>query len=120
VQFPDRLQLRLSTNGSSTNVGTTDTSFGDFSTVMLDINPNQTFSAYPTSWTEFTATMPTNGTGRIAFRYFVNNGGPSGDNGNYIGIDSLNITAVPEPASALALVLAGAGALVARRRRSTK
>jgi len=119
VQFPDRLQLRLSTNGSSTNVGTTDTSFGDFTTLMLEINPNQTFSAYPTSWTEFSATMPTSGTGRVAFRYFLTNGGPSGDNGNYIGIDSLNITAVPEPASALALALAGAGALAARRRRAT-
>jgi hypothetical protein len=117
VQFPDRLQLRLSTNGSSTNVGTTDTSFGDFSSLLLDINPNQTFSGYPTGWTSFTTTMPTSGTGRLAFRYFLTNAGPSGDNGNYIGIDSLNVTAVPEPTSALVLGgLVSLGALASRRR----
>ena len=30
--FPDRLQVRMSTNGSSTNVGTTAFSEGDFTT----------------------------------------------------------------------------------------
>jgi hypothetical protein len=120
VEFPDRLQLRLSTNGSSTNVGSSDTSFGDFSTTMLEINPNQTFSGYPTAWTEVTATFPSSGTGRIAFRYFLTNGGPAGDNGFYVGIDSLNVIAVPEPASVITLSgLACVGALAARRRRAT-
>ncbi|MFN8246893.1 MAG: choice-of-anchor J domain-containing protein [Ferruginibacter sp.] len=32
-QFPDRLQVRMSTNGASTDVGTSSTSAGDFSTL---------------------------------------------------------------------------------------
>ena len=43
--FPDRLQVRMSTNGASTNVGTTATDVGDFTTLLLDINPT-----YTTSW----------------------------------------------------------------------
>ena len=37
--FPDRLQVRMSTNGSSINVGTTATQVGDFINMLLDINP---------------------------------------------------------------------------------
>ena len=36
--FPDRLELRLSLAGSSTNVGTTPTSVGNFSTLLLSIS----------------------------------------------------------------------------------
>ena len=36
--FPDRLQVRMSTNGASTNVGTLATDVGDFTTLLLDIN----------------------------------------------------------------------------------
>jgi hypothetical protein len=59
--------------------------------------------------------MPTSGSGRVGFRYFVTNGGPSGTNGNFIGIDSLNIVAVPEPASVGLLAIFSA-ALISRRR----
>ncbi len=45
--FPDRLQVRMSTNGASVNVGTTATDVGDFTTVLLDINPTYTTSGYP-------------------------------------------------------------------------
>ncbi len=97
--FPDRLQVRLSTNGASTNVGTGPTGVGDFTTILLDINPTYgTGAAYPNVWTEFTITIsglagPTSG--RIAFRYFVENGGPSGSNSNYIGIDTFSYTPAP-------------------------
>jgi hypothetical protein len=44
--FPNRLQVRLSLNGASTNVGTQPSgigavqpSFGDFATLLADINP---------------------------------------------------------------------------------
>ena len=37
--FPDRLQVRMSTNGASSNVGTTATDVGDFTALLLDINP---------------------------------------------------------------------------------
>lgn len=94
--FPDRLQLRLSTAGASTNVGATDTSVGDFTVLLLDINPTLAAGGYPEAWTQSTATIsglagPTSG--RFAFRYFVTNGGPSGANSNYIGIDTLAYTA---------------------------
>ena len=93
--WADRLQVRLSTAGSSTNVGTLATDVGDFTTLLLDINPTLTASGYPQSWTQYTATLsgiPANATGRFAFRYFVTDGGPSGNNSNYIGIDTVEYT----------------------------
>jgi hypothetical protein len=93
VQFPDRLQIRMSTNGSSTNVGTTATSVGDFTTLLLDINPAYTLSGYPTVWTRFTVNITTIVNpvqGRLAFRYFVENGGPDGANSDFIGIDTVS------------------------------
>ena len=94
--FPDRLQVRLSTAGASTNVGTGPTGLGDFTTLLLDINPTYDIGGvYPEVWTQFTVTIsglagPTSG--RIAFRYFVENGGPAGDNSNFIGIDTFSYT----------------------------
>jgi hypothetical protein len=89
VLFPDRLQIRMSTNGASTNVGTLATDVGDFTTLLLDINPTYGDN-YPHVWTQFPVTVtgvPSPTTGRLAFRYFVENGGPSGANSDYIGID---------------------------------
>ncbi|CAN5611122.1 hypothetical protein BH09PLA1_BH09PLA1_12350 [soil metagenome] len=123
VDFPDRLQVYLSTAGASTNVGATETSLGDFTTLLRDINPNYVqvgAGSYPTTWTQFTLTVPNSGTGRVGFRYFVTNGGPSGTNGNFIGIDSLNIVAVPEPGTLGLLSLIGAGILSRRRRSQQK
>jgi subtilisin-like proprotein convertase family protein len=96
--FPDRLQVRLSANGASTNVGATATSVGDFTNLLLDINPTYSTTAYPEVWTQFTVTISGLGTptsGRLAFRYFVENGGPSGANSNYIGIDEAVYTKLP-------------------------
>ncbi|MHB9032957.1 MAG: choice-of-anchor J domain-containing protein [Anaerolineae bacterium] len=95
--YPDRLQVRLSTNGSSTNVGALATDVGDFTTLLLDINPTLVLSGYPVVWTQYTVfvtgiTAPT--TGRIAFRYFVTDGGPTGANSDYIGIDTVSYTAI--------------------------
>jgi hypothetical protein len=94
-QFPDRLQVRMSTSGTSTNVGTTAYEVGDFSVLMLDINPNLTTVGYPSVWTQFTVTVngvasPT--TGRLAFRYFVPDGGGYFSNGDYIGIDQVSFS----------------------------
>src|SRR5437868_1997478 len=89
--FPDRLQVRMSTNGASSNVGTTATDVGDFTTLLLDINPTYTTTGYPNVWTQFTVTVtgvPAATLGRLAFRYFVENGGPTGANSDYIGIDT--------------------------------
>ena len=89
--YPDRLQVRASTAGESTNVGTTSQSVGDFTTLLLDINENYQQGGYPEVWTQYTVTMSgVSGTptGRFALRYFVENGGPSGANSNYIGVDT--------------------------------
>ncbi|AEA43384.1 T9SS-dependent choice-of-anchor J family protein [Fluviicola taffensis] len=95
TEYPDRLQVRLSTNGNSTNVGTTSTSVGDYTTLLLEINPTLVTGVYPKVWTQYTITIsglsgPTSG--RVAFRYFVTNGGSAGTNSNYIGIDTYSYT----------------------------
>jgi hypothetical protein len=94
--YPDNLQLRMSTNGASTNVGTGSAAVGDFTTLLLEINPTLVTSVYPyTAWTQYSVTIsgltaPTSG--RFAFRYYVPNGGPSGLNSDYIGIDNFVYT----------------------------
>ena len=47
----------MSTNGTSQNVGTTATSVGDFTTLLLDINPTYTTTGYPNVWTNFVVTI---------------------------------------------------------------
>jgi hypothetical protein len=122
VGFPDRLQVRLSTAGTSTNVGVgfTEATVGDFTTLLLDINPlYEDVDGYPTSWAQQTINIPAQvGNGRIAFRYFVEEGGTAGNNSDFIGIDTLNFAAVPEPTGLLALAGLTAGAAWLRRRRS--
>ena len=89
-QYADNLQVRLSTNDTSTYVGTDSSMVGDFSTLLLEINPSLNLTSYPSVWTLYTATIsglagPTSG--RIAFRYYVPDGGPLGNNSSYIGLD---------------------------------
>ena len=110
--FPDRLELRLSANGASTDVGGTDASVGDFGSLLLTINPDLLLSGFPEDWAQINAVisgLPLGTTGRFAFRYFVPD---TNTNGDYIGIDSVLIfQTVPEPAS-LALVGSGIVMLV--------
>lgn len=102
VSFPDRLQVRYSRNGTSSNVGVGPTQTGDFGTVpdggtgngdlILDINPTLTTTGYPNVWTQYSITLSGitgSPKGRFAFRYFVTGGGPTGANSDYIGIDSV-------------------------------
>src|SRR5262245_36137206 len=120
--FADRLQVRMSTSGASTDVGTAPTDLGDFTNLLLDINPNYVQTGYPMSWTEFNVTvsgLPSTTTGRFAFRYFVENGGPLGVNSNYIGIDTLTINGVPEPTSLALLGLPAVSCLVWLRHRKS-
>ena len=106
VDYADRLEIRASTGG--TNTGGTATSTGDFSILLGTINPSLGIATgtcavpagapdaggYPTEWCEYLLTntqgIPTTGSGRIAFRYFVTAGGPSGANSNFIGIDTFS------------------------------
>lgn len=99
--FPDRLQVRMNLT-NTTDVGATATSVGDFTTLLLDINPTYTTSGYPNAWTQYTINLSGitgTVTGRFAFRYFVENGGPSGANSDYIGLDNVVYTppATPTP-----------------------
>lgn len=95
--YPDRLELRLSTSGASTNAGSSATSTGDFNTLLLSINPTLTVGGYPRQWAQYTITnaegLPRNGSGRVAFRYFVTNAGPDGTNSDYIGVDTFSYSA---------------------------
>ena len=97
---PDRLQVRMSLNGESSNVGTTAADVGDFTTLLLDINPDYSTTGYPSSWTQYSVTLsgiaaPT--VGRLAFRYFVENGGngAASVNSDYIGIDTVQFSCAP-------------------------
>lgn len=113
--YPDRLRVLWSANGASTLLS-------DFSTVLLDINSDYGQS-YLNAWTNYLVSVPT-GTGRLAFQYFVEDGGADGTRSDYIGIDTVIVSAdavgeIPEPGS---LLLLGGGlvALAMLRRKSSE
>ncbi len=106
--FPDRLQVRYSTAGASTNVGTLATDVGDFTNLALDINPTLTVGGYPQVFTQFTldnTDIVAGTTGRVAFRYFVTGGGPTGANSDFIGIDTFEFCELKGPVEADLVVL---------------
>lgn len=102
ANFPDRLQVRLNATDDGIDVGNAPlqdgnaaTNVGKFQTLLLDINPELKSSglgSFPAVWTRHKITFA-NLDGavkrRIAFRYFVTNGGPSGINSSGVGIDSV-------------------------------
>lgn len=127
--YPNRMEVRLSTNGNSNNIGAGATSTGDFSTLVLDINPTLAGAGFPDSWTQYTATITSltgaNVQGRIGFRYFFSqNEMNDGLGSSYIGVDTFATTAnlpvppVPEPASFVLMGLGLAGLGYVRHRRS--
>jgi hypothetical protein len=95
ASYPDNLQLRMSTNGAFTAnpaAGPTDT--GDYSEVLVDINPNFNLTSYPATWTLYSYTVsgldvPTEC--KFAFRYYVTDGGPQGNNSDIIGLDTFSV-----------------------------
>jgi len=106
----DTVQVYYSTAGASSNVGTTADSTGDFQLLG-------TYSASATTgWTNNALTLSgLSGatSGRYAFRYLVDD---TSVNGDYIGIDSVSISAVPEPSTALMLLL-GLGVVAFSRKK---
>ncbi len=92
--FPDRLEVRLSTDGDGSVAPTDFEDEGSYTILLESINPDLEVGGYPEEWTQYTITLSGIGNAvdtRVAFRYFVTNGGPSGVNSNYIGIDTLEI-----------------------------
>jgi hypothetical protein len=127
--FPDRMQVRLNASNAGTNVGITATSVGDFSRLLLDIDPayatDAAGGAYPLAWTRFTVPisgLPGPVQGRFAFRYFVED---TSTRGSEIGVDNVVLASdpagVPEPAAPAALgSLVAVGLLRGRRRRGSR
>ncbi len=132
VDYADRLEIRASTGGTST--GGTATSTGDFSILLGTINPSlgtatgvcavpagaPDAGGYPTEWCEYLLTnaqgIPATGSGRIAFRYFDVDGGPSGTVSNYIGIDTFSfVEGGAGPVSAFTGVTPTAGTITLTR-----
>lgn len=94
--YPDRLEVRLSSAGASTDVGANSASVGDFTVLLTTVNPSLAVSGYPESWSAVEATisgLSAPVTGRLALRYFVADGGPGGSNSNRVVIDDLAYTA---------------------------
>jgi hypothetical protein len=102
ANYPDRMQVRLNPTSNSTNVGSgrlsdksVATQVGDFTQLMLDINPNLVKSgpgSYPGVWTKYTITLsglPAPVERRFAFRYFVTDGGTNAPNSEGVGVDSV-------------------------------
>jgi hypothetical protein len=94
--WADRMEVRLSTAGASTDVGTLASDVGDFSRLLLTINPTLAQGGYPMyDWAHYSLRLtgiPPGVTGRFAFRYYVTEAGPSGagtNNGAYIGLDTV-------------------------------
>lgn len=90
--FPDRMEVRMSTAGASTNVGATHNDVGDFTTLLLTVNPDLNDTDYPSEWTRYEVTISGLGapvSGRFAFRHYVTDGGPNGTNSDNIGVDDV-------------------------------
>lgn len=118
----DNLELRLSTTG--TGVGTTTTSLGDFTTLLVAVNPTLDPDGFPDAWTQFTATItglsgPT--TAYFGFRYVVSD---TSVNGNYVGVDTVSLVgaaaAVPEPESVLLFAIGLSAMGLGLRRRASR
>lgn len=90
--------------------------FIDGDTILDDFLLETVVTAPVGGWTRYTLTLDGQGTGasgRFGFQHFGLT-----DTSNYVGLDTLKITAVPEPSTAMILGLGLAGFALARRRRA--
>lgn len=106
--FLDTLEVRFST-GPGADVGTTSTSVGTFTSLLGTYS-----SSVDNGWVLQTYNLGLGAStdGRIAFRYVVSDVATAG---NYLGVDAISVTAVPEPATFALFGLGVAGLLLRRR-----
>ena len=76
--YPDPLQVWISSTAGTTH--------NDF-----DIQVGSTFYGSTSGWANWTGTFPNAGTVRFAVRYYSTNGGPSGSETDYIGLDLFQV-----------------------------
>lgn len=96
TDYPDRLELRMSTAATTVIPSTGPTDVGSFTTVGVTVNPSLLANfTYPKVWTQYSFTVSGVGStainARFAFRYFVTSGGTTGANSDIIGIDTFSI-----------------------------
>ena len=106
--YPDRMQVRMSTAGTTSVISPGGPSnVGTFTNLLLDINPNLNSSTvsvvsngtmvngYPNVWTIYTvgiSGITGTVTGRFAFRYYVPGGGLLSNLSFYVGVDAVKYT----------------------------
>lgn len=98
----DRVQVLANFSDGSADVGESSSTVGNFTTTLLDINPDyveNSLGGYPETWTQYTITI--NGlpaavpNARFAFRYFGTDAGASSNATNtssVVGVDQLVFT----------------------------
>jgi len=98
TDYADRLEFRMSENGDFTALPTGGDPFnvGDFNTLLVTVNPDLSTAAgaYPQVWTKYSATISglnAETSAKFAFRYFVTDGGPGGNNSSLIGVDTFSV-----------------------------
>lgn len=95
TDYPDRLELRMSTAATTVVPSGGAADVGSFTTLGVSVNPNLAAGfVYPKVWTQYSYTVtgvPTPTNVKFAFRYYVTDGGPNGANSDLIGIDSFSV-----------------------------
>jgi len=94
--YPDRLEFRYSTAATTVVPSGGSSGVGSFTNVGVTVNPALTTGfVYPKVWTKYQFTIAGVGTTAVpvkfAFRYYVTDGGPSGNNSDLIGIDTFSV-----------------------------
>lgn len=98
--FADRLEFRLSDQGATSTNPSGATGVGSYTNLAVSVNPSLTnnttaVNGYPLTWTQYSYTvtgLPVDTSIRMAFRYYVTDGGPDGTNSNIIGVDTFAVT----------------------------
>ena len=98
TDYPDRLELRMSSEATTVVPSSGPTDIGSFSTLCVSVNPNLAAGfIYLNSWTQYSYTvsgLTTPTAVKFGFRYFVTDAGTNGSNSDIIGIDTFSVDRV--------------------------